>query len=181
MNLLQNSLKIKNSCSSNGILYNLLATSRCNQKICSFDRFGRVSTLFPNFNKELSIGFSRSRQHRLTSLKPNQFRKLSGYINEETQQLRRISISRDVFYIIPPLIFASFKRQSITEDELSLTGNTLPSSSTCHDTRIRRKMRNKTNISKDKLDSKSQPLVTLRAQKTMPQYQQVHVYKRKNL
>lgn len=151
------------------ILYNLLATSSCNQKICSFDRFRRVSTLFPNFNKELSIGFSRSSQHRLTSLKPNWFRKLSGYMNEEeTQQLRRISISRDVFYIIPPLIFASFKRQSITDDELSLTGNTLPSSSTCQETRIRRKMRNTTNISKDKSDAKSQPLVTLHAQKTMP-------------
>lgn len=39
-------------------------------------------------------------------------------------------LKRDVC-MIPPLIVASCKRQSTTEDELSLTGNTLPSSSVC--------------------------------------------------
>lgn len=52
-------------------------------------------------------------------------------VERHNKESRRMDISKDVIYIIPPLVFASFKRQSITEVELSLTGNTLPSSSIC--------------------------------------------------
>lgn len=77
-------------------------------------------------------------------------------------------ITSGELYTIPPLMFASFKRQSITEDELSLTGNTLPSSSVCQvkqEIKTKKKCRIRQN-NVIRMQS-TQPLVELHDQKTM--------------